>query len=86
MVCHNDWLNQQTAVPVVGCKLGVAHKTPAREVSLMQITLLNSTFKNTPSPLYVGNSIHSGDIELAFAGFSTGESLLQFRWHNKATN
>lgn len=45
-----------------------------------------STTPSQPEKLIIGKSIETKNIVLKFAGFSTGDSLIQFEYVNKETN
>jgi len=69
---------------IESCYLSVAHSTAARDVSLMRLTKQASNATES-SQANVGNNITYGNIVLGWAGFSTGDSMLQFEYLNKAT-
>ena len=82
IICAADKLIGE--VPVDSCFLAVNHTTAARDISLLKVNYVVAEPKQA-QPLNVGNSIESKDIKLGFAGFATGESMLQFEFINKKT-
>lgn len=82
-VCYNQTMGDFKP-NMVSCYLTVSHPTAARDVSLMRL-LKKSNASADSSPAHVGNNITVGNTVLQWAGFSTGESLLQFNYKNLAT-
>lgn len=83
LTCYAD--TNEKKEPVTSCFLNVEHSTAARDISLMKIM---RTGDNGPQfvDAKLGSKLESKDISLQYAGFSTGESLIQFEYHNKVTN
>lgn len=83
LICHND--STLDLDHIDSCFLSVKAYTPTKDFSLMKIEKVSSS-PSQPEKLIIGKFIETKNIKLQFAGFSTGDSMLQFQYVNKQTN